>query len=138
MDTAIVVALIALATSIIVTALSAYLSKMSEIKVEWQRKKIVHYQKLLTAMSDMAMQGRDQVDAKTRFSEAVNTITLIAGQPVIAALMELCDFIMISNHSKTQERHNELIRNLMLEIRKDIGLIKNDDEHSFDFRFVQP
>ncbi len=138
MDTAIVVALLALAGSIIATPVSSYFSKKREIEVEWQRKKIKHYEELLSAMSDLAIEGRDRAAAKIKFSNAVNTITLIAGQSVINALMAFCDEIKFDNQSKSLEKHNDLLKKLMLEIRKDVGLIKNDEDTSFDFRFIQP
>jgi hypothetical protein len=136
MDTSILVATITTSGSIIVAALSFYLTKKHQIKTEWQKDKIAHYKLLLSALSDLATDGKDKEDANVRFALASNTIALVAPQSVITALMKFHNEVKFSNPNKTQEKHDTLLKKLLLEIRKDIDLTDKDNESSFIFHLI--
>jgi hypothetical protein len=136
MDATVVVALITVPGSIIGAALSFYLTKRHERMMEWQREKINHYKVLLTAISDLAMDETDKDDANFRFALASNTIALVAPQPVIAALMNFHNEVRFSNKHRSDEKHDKLLINLLLEIRRDIGLKSKDDIDSFNYHLI--
>ena len=73
-----------------------------------------------------------------RFALAVNTIGLAAPQYVINALMAFHDEVKFSNPQQSQERHDKLLNDLVLAIRKDIGLAKGDDVGTFKFHLIGP
>jgi hypothetical protein len=83
MDNTIIVALITVTGGVIAFSLT----KHHEIKSEWKKEKLNHYKVLLSALSDLAVDGTDKDKANEKFSLAVNTIALVAPQSVISVLM---------------------------------------------------
>ena len=133
MNSEIAVAIIAASSSIMIAALTFYLTKRHELKVQWQREKLNHYKVLFSSISDLAVNGIDIDAATMRFSLASNTIVLVAPQYVITALMAFQDEIKISNTNRTQASHDKALKVLVLAVRKDLGLAGEDDTNSFTF-----
>ncbi len=137
MDYQIIVAIITAGAAIIVAVVSFFLNESAKRKTEWQQKKFGHYQNLLLAISDLVIDGKNKTKANQDFSTASNTIALIAPQKVIDALMAFHDEVKWANRdSASPERHDELLKNLILLIREDIGLSKNDDSKTFAFHLI--
>jgi hypothetical protein len=136
MDSTILVAIITVSGSILVAAITFYLTKSHQLKVEWQHEKLNHYKVLLSSLSDLAVDGTDKEEANKRFALAANTISLVAPQYVITALMNFHDEVKFSNKNRTPERHDQLLRELLLAIRKDIGLSSKDEISSFNFHLI--
>lgn len=136
MNDAIIVAIITASGSLLVAAATFYFTKRHELFVQWQKEKLNHYKVLLSALSDLAVDGTDKDDANRRFSLAVNTIALAAPQDVISALMAFHDEAKSSNPNKTPERHDELLKKVLLAVRRDIGLAKGDDAQHFKFHLI--
>ena len=136
MDTNILVAIISVSGSIIIASLTYYFTRLMQTKTEWQREKMNHYKVLLSALSDLAVDGTDKRKANESFSLASNTICLVAPQCVVNALMEFHDEVKFSNPNQTIEKHDLLLKRLLLAIRKDIGLAKKDREDSFGFHLI--
>jgi hypothetical protein len=136
MNDSIIVAIITASCSIFVAALTFYLTKRHQLKVEWQHEKLNHYKVLLASLSGLADDGSDKTEANMRFALAVNTIGLVASQDVIAALMAFHGEIKISNPNKSDKRHDELLNQFLLAVRKDIGFATKDDPATFYFHFV--
>ena len=70
------------------------------------------------------------------FALATNTIALVAPQYVITALMAFHDEVKFSNPNKSPEKHDKLLIELLLAIRKDIGLSMKDDKDTFTFHLI--
>ncbi|NJD77806.1 MAG: hypothetical protein FIB08_12045 [Candidatus Methanoperedens sp.] len=136
MDTNVLVAMITVSGSILAASLTYYFTKRLQTKTEWQNEKMNHYKVLLSAMSDVAVDGKDKKEANERFSLASNTICLVAPQYVVTALMKFHDEIKYSNPNKSVERHDVLLKELLLAIRKDIGLSKSDNKDTFVFHLI--
>lgn len=136
MNDAVVVAIITAAAGVMVAALTFYLTKRHELDVQLRNEKLNHYKVLLSALSDLAVDGTDKEAANMRFALAANTIALAAPQEVIQALMAFHDEVKFSNPSPSTEIHDRLLRKLILAVRRDIGLAKDDDEASFSFHLI--
>ena len=136
MDTNVLVAMITVSGSILVASLTYYFTKLLQTKTEWQHEKMNHYKVLLSALSDAAVDGKDKKEANERFSLASNTICLVAPQDVVAALMKFHEEVRWSNPNKSAERHDVLLKELILAIRKDIGLSKSDNKDTFLFHLI--
>ena len=136
MNEAIVVAIIAASSSIVVSALTFFLTKRYELYVQWRNEKMNHYKVLFSALSDLAVDGTDKDDANMRFALASNTISLAAPQYVINDLMAFHDEVKFSNLNKLPERHDKLLNELLLAVRRDIGLAKGDDSATFSFHLI--
>ena len=135
MDTTIIVAIITASASVIAAALTFIFTKRAERRDVLQLRKLSHYQELLTAISDIAIDNSDN-EAGIRFAKSVNTIALIAPQDVITALMTFHDEIKSSNPNKTLKAHDEKLMELLLAIRKSIELPFKDDPKTFNFHLV--
>ena len=71
------------------------------------------------------------------FSATSNTIVLIASQEVVSALMAFHNEIKWENRENSSiDRHDKLLQELILAIRKDIGLSKKDSPSAFDFHLI--
>jgi hypothetical protein len=136
MDTPIIVAIITVSGSLVVASLTFYLTKRYELKSKWQQEKLAHYKELLMALSSLAVDGSDKNGANIRFAHAVNTIALVAPQYVVEALMDLHDEVKYNNPNRSLKNEQRLIIELMLAIRKDIGLTKKDNPLTFDFHLI--
>lgn len=136
MDAAIVVAIITASASVVVAALTFYLTKRHELSVQWRNEKLNHYKVLFSSLSDLAVDGTDKNDANKRFALAANTISLAAPQYVINALMVFHNEVKFSNPNKSIERHDKLLNELLLAVRKDIGLAKGDNDATFNFHLI--
>jgi hypothetical protein len=119
-----------------VAALTFYLTKRHQTRADWKREKLEHYRKLLVSLSDLAVDGKNKEKANQDFSEFSNTICLVASQEVIHKLMLLHNEIKQSNEKRNWDLEVKLINDLMIEIRKDIGLTKKDDVQKFDFHLI--
>ncbi|MCE5272552.1 hypothetical protein LLH00_14830 [bacterium] len=71
-----------------------------------------------------------------RFALAANTIVLAAPQYVISALMAFHDETKFSNTNRSQVNHDNLLKELVLAVRKDLGLAVEDDANSFSFHLI--
>jgi len=136
MNTSIIVTLITVSGSILVAALTFYLTKIHQIKTEWQNQKLNHYKVLLASLSDLAIDNQNR-EAKAKLALASNTIALVASQAAISALMAYHEYLIPSGKDKNPEKHDTLLKTLLLEIRKDIGLSEKDHIESFVFRLVK-
>jgi hypothetical protein len=136
MDNTVLVAVITVSGSMICAAITFYLTKRHQFSLEWRHEKLNHYKVLLSSLSDLAVDGTDKLKANKEFSLAVNTIGLVAPQYVITALMNYHDEVKFSNKNRTPESHDQLLKELLLAIRKDIGLSEKDNAETFNFHLM--
>jgi len=136
METTIIVTLITVSGSIIIASLSFYLTKRHEIKMQWRKEKILHYKTLLEALSELAIDDTDKDKANIKFAMSVNTIALVAPQLVVTSLMAYHDEVKFSNKNRSPEKHDRLLMNLLLAIRKDLSLSKKDNPETFNFHLI--
>jgi hypothetical protein len=116
MDRTVQVAIIAAGASIVAAVLSFVLNKRAERLSALQERLLAHYRELLSALSDLAVDGIDKNKANQRFALAVNTIALVAPQSVILALMDFHDEVKFSNPNRSDEGHDRKLKHLLLEI----------------------
>ena len=136
MGGSIIVAIITVSGSIFVAALTFLLTKRHQLKADWQQHKLNHYKVLLSSISDLAVDGNDWNEANARFALAANTIALVAPQYVIDVLMAFHDEVKWSNPDKSPERHDASLKQLLLAIRRDIGLSAKDNPRTFSFHLI--
>lgn len=136
MNPIILVAIIGALASIIIAASTFVLTKRAERKDVLQQRKLSHYQELLSAISDLAIDDVDKEEANLRFAKSVNTIALVAPQEVITELMNFHDEIKFSNTEKTLEKHDQKLKSLLLAMRKSLELPFKDDPKNFNFHLV--
>lgn len=132
MDTAIIVAIISAGASILAAAFTFWFTKHKEREADSRRQKFEHYKELINSFSGIV--GSDSTpEGQKQFARACNNLGLIASQEVLIALQAFQDEIRVSNPSRSTEHHDALLAKLMLAIRTDLGLSKNDHPESFTF-----
>ncbi|UCD88663.1 MAG: hypothetical protein JSW04_09335 [Desulfobacterales bacterium] len=134
MDPTITVAIIAGAVSIIVAALSFWLTKRAERLDALQQRKLEHYRELLLAISDLAVDGVDKEEANRRFARAANIVVLVAPPKVITALMAFHDEAKLSNLNRSIEAHDRKLKELLVAIRWSLRLPFENEP--FDFHLI--
>lgn len=136
MSPTILVAIITASASIVIAALTFVMTKRAERKDILQQRKLSHYQELLSAISDLAIDQVDKDEANLKFAKSVNTIALVAPQNVISELMDFHDYVKFSNPEQTADGHDKKLKNLLLAMRKSLELPFKDDPKSFNFHLV--
>lgn len=136
METSLVIAIISPSLSIIGSAGLFFLTKRSERLAKLREEKVNHYKVLISAISDLAVDGIGKDKANQTFSLAVNTIGLVALQVVVNALMDFHNEIKYSNSEKSPTKHDELLKRLLFAIRKDIGISSKDSFEEFKFHLI--
>ncbi|MAX24375.1 MAG: hypothetical protein CMJ19_07710 [Phycisphaeraceae bacterium] len=136
MDIAVQVAIISAAASIIAGLVTFVLNKHAERKDALQLRKLEHYKILLSAISNLAIDGEDRDEASKNFAQASNTIALVAPQAVITALMDFHDEVSPSNVNKTLKGEQEKLIKLLLELRKSLDLPFKDHPQTFSFHLI--
>lgn len=133
MDTPIVVAIITSAASLLVAAVTFFLTKRKERQAEWRKQKLEHYREFLDALSGVV--GSDATsEGQRRWARATNTIGLVASQRVLMALRQFQDAIAKSNPSPSTDSHDRTLNLLILAIRADLDITPADDPATFSFR----
>ena len=117
-DAPIVVAIISAAAAIVVPAISFYLTKSKERAADWQRYKFELYKELVTSFSGI-MTSTWTPEGERRWSEATNTLHLIASPGVSQALRE---YQQKTKLNISIEEHDRLLSRLFWEIRRDLNI----------------
>ena len=137
MDTGVITAIVTSSGAILSASIIFFLTKRYERRRDWREKKLVHYQELLSSISGLVVEKGNKHDADKRFATAANTIALVAPQSVIKALMDYSKHIINpDNQGSETEKHNRLLADLLLAVRKDINLTSKDDKASFAFFLI--
>jgi hypothetical protein len=130
-DSGVLVAVVGLLGSAMTAGISYVLTKRQQLEAQWRESKRTHYQNLVSAISDVAVEHGD-VEAYRRFVSAVNTIALVAPQPVVQAVLAWND----RGEKATVDQHNELLTRVMLTIRADLGITPKDDAGTFRYYLI--
>lgn len=127
MDATISVAIISAAAALAVATASYAFNKRRDREAEWRRLKLEHYKEYVAALSGV-VGHRSTAESQTRYSDAVNSMVLVAPPAVLRALYEFQDEIRVSNPSKSDQRHDQTLAALLREIRRDVHPTPPDDQ----------
>ena len=122
--------------TILSAALSYYFATKTNAEQDWRQKKVEHYRELLSAISDLAMDGKNKEKANERFALAAATVALVASQSVVTALMQFHNEVKFSNQNRSQERHDVCLKNLVLAMRQDLKIRPADHPQTFEFHLI--
>lgn len=118
-DTAILLATISTATALAVAALTYALNKRRDRETEWRGLKLQHYKEYVAALSGVVGQ-RSTPAAQARYSDAVNSMVLVAPPEVLRALYAFQDEVSFSNPRPSKATHDAALSALMREVRRDV------------------
>jgi len=133
MASEIATALITASGAIALAGASYWFTKKREREAELRKEKLEHYKEFAASLSGI-ISGEGTPEGQRAFARACNKLNLVAPQPVLAALQEFQQEIKTSNPGRSDEKHNELISKLFLEIRKDLNVSPEDSPQTFKVR----
>lgn len=119
METPLLTAVIAAATALTVAGLTNFLTKSRERESEWRKLKLERYREYVSALSGV-VEGSATSEAQARYAAAINELQLVAPPPVLRTLKSFLAYTSYRNPHKTQERHDELLNELILAMRRDL------------------
>ena len=123
-------ALIAAAGSVLVAAATYWLTKKQERNAELRKEKLEHYKTFIASLSGI-LEKESSPEGQKAFALACNNMLLFAPQAVLEALRSFQEETRTSNPNRQNDRHDELLSNLLLEIRKDLRVRPKDEAKIF-------
>ena len=136
------IASISLFASVLTASLSYWFTKKHQLRMEERRLKEEYYKIFIKALSDVAVDNRND-EAQKRLSEGFNSLIVIGSPPVVKSLMKFHDFARMENVEIPRDsnewilRHDELLRELIKEMRRDIhGKERDIDEYISNVHLV--
>ncbi|MCK4255984.1 hypothetical protein KAX35_03770 [candidate division WOR-3 bacterium] len=127
----------ALAT-ILAAIIAQFLNRRREVKLEELKFKLNCYTDFL---SGIAMLGgtHKNYESHLKFAHSINTMNIISSKEVLDCVNELLDYIgTYSGSNYSIQEQDEIIRKLILAIRKDLGQNVGGGLSEFPFRTISP
>jgi len=119
MLTAIIAAAFSVVTAIVVAIITYVLTRRREREADWRKLKFGQYQEYLLALSGI-VEGRSTPEAQARYSDAFNSMLLVASAPVLRALQDFQNENRCSNPNRSPEKHDRLLNVLLRAMRADM------------------
>ncbi len=123
--------LIGLFSSLAVAVVTYWLTKLKERQAEWRKEKLAYYKAFIESMSGI-IEGDATAEGHRQYAKATNNLLLFAPQSVITVLNAFRTETAMSNINRTREAHDKLLAEMLLAIRKDVGVSPNDDPRTFE------
>lgn len=133
MSAEITTSIVTAAAAVLVAVLGYVFTKRAEREAAWRNEKLEHYKELIAAISGI-MKDESTPESQQRFARACNALLLVAPERVIQALMRFQDESRQSNPNPSLEKHDQLLSELLLEMRRDLRLDSTDDPRNFRVR----
>jgi hypothetical protein len=118
MDGTIFTALVSGAVALGVVALTNFYGKKRDHEADWRKMKLEQYKEYVAALSGTVHHPYDSV-VQRRYSDAVNSMGLVAPPKVLTALYGLLDETSFSNRNRTAQKYDSLLSSLMRAMRED-------------------
>jgi hypothetical protein len=122
--------IISAAGALLVAVAGYVFTKRAERESKWREEKLAHYKEFVASLSGI-MDNEGTPEGQIRFARACNDILLFAPQRVIEALDQFRTETRVSNTNKSIEKHDALLTQLLLVIRRDLGVRPADDVATF-------
>jgi hypothetical protein len=120
---------ISLITAILTAVVTSVLTRRREHQADWRRLKFAQYQEFVLALSGI-VEGRATPEGHRRYTDAVNSMTLIASSPVLTALSEFQAEISFANVERSATKHDRLDQ-LFRAMRTDLHPERGANDLSF-------
>lgn len=130
MDTSILVSLVGLLGTVAAAVLTYWTTKKRERDSEWRKEKLIYYKTFVDSLSGI-VEGDDTPDGHRLYARATNNLLLFAPQAVIDAVNAFRTETRAANPARSQERHDQLLANMLFAIRRDVGIVPPDQSSTF-------
>ena len=139
MDSATLAATISGAIPVIVVVLGAgltyFFTKRREREADWRKVKLEYYREYIASVAGM-VEGRATPESHLRYTDAVNTIPLVASPSVLKAIYAYEDEISVRNTERSDSRHDELLNRVVHALRQDISDVPDREGEYPAFRLI--
>lgn len=135
MDSTTWTAAISAGTAVVVVSLTNYFTKRREHEADWRKMKLDRYREYILALSG-TVEERGTAEDHVRYSDAVNSLQLVAPPPVLHALDEFIAHTSFRNPDKDINRHDQLLSVLIREMRKDLQPSYHEGDKDLRFRLL--
>ena len=135
--TAAITAGVAAISAIAGVIITFVLTRRREHEADWRKLKLGQYQEFVLALSGI-VRGRATPEAHSHYADAVNSMSLVGTIEVLTALRKFQDEIawVNQNNRKTDDRHDELLAQLLRAMRKDINPQRSRGDEAYPFRLL--
>lgn len=121
--------------AIIAVIVTYILTKRREHEGDWRKLKFAQYQEFVLALSGIVNE-RSTFAGQARYSDAVNSMALIAPMNVLHALTAFQSEISFRNEHRSDERHDQLLDPLFRAMRADIHPHRTTDPAEYTFKLL--
>lgn len=137
MNAAVLAAMISAVAALFVSTLSFSLNQRQQRQLDWRKVKLEMYREYVAALSGI-IQGRETPEAHLRYADAANSLSLVASSQVLRALYAFLNENSFRNLSRTIERHDVLLTELLSAMRDDLEPREKGRPSNFHFISVPP
>ena len=116
--TALVSGAVALVTVAVTQPIACFFSRKRDHEADWRKMKLEQYKEYVAALSGTVHHPYDSA-VQRRYSDAVNSMGLVAPPKVLFALYGLLDETSFKNESPTPQKYDSLLSSLMRAMRED-------------------
>jgi hypothetical protein len=139
MNIPILVAIIGAISATLAAILGHFFTRRREVKLAELKFKLDLYLEFLSSATELGS-GVKRYESRLRFSKAVNTMNVVASKQVLIRINHLLDHITRppqddDSSAKTQD---DLLRQIVFQMRSDLGQVIDASESSFKFRTISP
>jgi hypothetical protein len=129
--------------ALLTTFLTYYFTRKIRLDAEWRVDKLKHYEQLVSSITHLMSMPDDNQHAYKDFQRIANVISLVAPQDVVNILTEYQEEIQgfwedDSDEGNRLFKAKQLLRDLVLAIRKDLKIKPKDKPKSFLFYIRSP
>jgi hypothetical protein len=133
--TALVSGVVALGTVTVTQALTYFFSRKRDHEADWRKMKLEHYKENIAALSGTVHHGYEAA-VQRRYSDAVNSLNLVAPPKVLVALYAFLDETSVKNQNRNDLKYDSLLSSLMRKMRVDCQPKSPRDSSEFIFRTI--
>jgi hypothetical protein len=131
--TALVSGAVALVTVAVTQPITYFFSRKRDHEADWRKMKLEQYKEYVAALSGTVHHPYDP-EVQRRYTDAVNSMGLIAPPKVLIALYRFLDETSFSNGNRTSQKYDALLSSLMREMREDSHPESPKDNPEFIFQ----
>lgn len=133
MNASIWVAVISVIGGILSAAATYLFTQNRDMEVYWQHEKINYYKDFMKSVPELDTDNT----RKENFCLSLSTLYAVAPQYVINSVKKFCDELMVPKPNISNDKILLSYKKLILDIRKDIGVFKEDKEDTFEVFIIK-
>jgi hypothetical protein len=128
---ALVPSLLGIIGSLLAVAATYWLSRSRDREAEWRKEKLAYYKAFVECLSGI-VEGDETPEGHRGYARATNNLLLLSPQQVLSALHAYRTATAVGNFTDTRETQQQRLNELLLAIRRDVGVQPPDVPSAFE------